>query len=477
MILDQIHSAWTYLVSINWWAIALGVLFFGASILVHELGHFWAARRRGMRVERFSIGFGPKIFAWRGQDGVEYRLSWFPLGGYVLLPQLAEMPAIEGESSIPVDTLPPISYATKMIVSVAGATMNVVFAFALACIVWVIGQPTSSEMASTRIGYVSPTLELGDGTKVPSPASLAGLQVGDIVRAVDGKPVEDWADFKQTLVTSAGRTAEGQPQAVFTIEREGRTQEITLHPILAGDEQFRSVGIAPGYELLVHDIVAGSVGQQAGFLAGDEILTLDGHRMLNIVAYQDYLVAHHDRSVTAHIKRGDRQLDVAIPARSNAVTTPRLGLNLTTGFRLTHPSPLAQIWEQVAMTFRTLWSLLNPRSDIGLSKATGPVGIARIFYSAAEAGIRPVLMFTILLNVSLAIFNLLPFPVLDGGHMLFATIGRIRGRPLPINFVMTAQSVFMVLLLTMVVYVTVFDVRRWSREPSPERPPATAPAK
>src|SRR5882672_10972273 len=105
----------------NVWAIFLVVVFFGGSIFVHELGHFLAARRRGVHVERFSIGFGPAIWSWRGKDGVEYRIAWFPLGGYVLLPQLADLGPIEGESVADVAKLPPVSYTTKMIVFVAGA--------------------------------------------------------------------------------------------------------------------------------------------------------------------------------------------------------------------------------------------------------------------------------------------------------------------------------------------------------------------
>ena len=100
----------------NVWSIFLVVLFFGGSIFVHELGHFLAARRRGAVVERFSIGFGPPIWSKRGKDGVDYRIAWFPLGGYVLLPQLADLGAVEGESTTDVSQLPPVSYPTKMLV-------------------------------------------------------------------------------------------------------------------------------------------------------------------------------------------------------------------------------------------------------------------------------------------------------------------------------------------------------------------------
>jgi regulator of sigma E protease len=117
------------------------------------------------------------------------------------------------------------------------------------------------------------------------------------------------------------------------------------------------------------------------------------------------------------------------------------------------------------MTLRVFVSLIQPQSDIGISKLSGPVGIGRIYWDASKAGIRYVLWMAILVNVNLAIFNLLPIPVLDGGHMLFATIGKLRGRALPVNFIATAQSVFIVLLFSMMLYVTVFgDIRRWARD-------------
>ncbi|MCC6416200.1 MAG: site-2 protease family protein, partial [Opitutaceae bacterium] len=203
----------------NIWAILLTILAFGASIFVHELGHFLAARRRGLHVDRFSIGFGPAIWSWRGKDGVEYRISWLPLGGYVTLPQLAAMSGIEGESSVDVAQLPPVSYGSRMLVLVAGAACNILFALALACVIWITGQPSNSMAASTTIGYVAPELTLTDGSKVASPAREAGLQPGDVIRAIDGRKVREWTDIVQNVVTGSGRTATDRPKAVFTIER------------------------------------------------------------------------------------------------------------------------------------------------------------------------------------------------------------------------------------------------------------------
>ncbi|MBL9208485.1 MAG: site-2 protease family protein [Opitutaceae bacterium] len=461
----------------NLWAVFLIILFFGGSIFLHELGHFLAARWRGMHVERFSIGFGPRMFGWKGKDGVEYRVSWLPLGGYVALPQLADLKGLEGELSPRAAALPSAGYADKMIVAVAGAVFNLIFAFVLATLLWFLGQPTSSDQATTQIGYVSPTIELEDHTKVTSPAKEAGLQVGDIVREIDGRAINNWQELMQTLVTGADRAADGRRKTVFKIEREGKFLDVILYPRLSGDEKMRKVGIAAAYPLVIHSVTAGSLAEKIGLKASDRLVSLDGIPVLNIVTLVDHLTAQAAQTVRVQVTRAGTPLTLDLPPRdpkSKEVT--EIGAAFTTDNTLVHEGPLDQFSGHVSMTWRTLSSVVNPSSDIGINKLSGPVGIIRVFHLAAQADIRIVLWFTILVNINLAIFNLLPIPVLDGGHMLFATIGKIRGRSLPANFIAATQSVFVVLLFSMILYVTVFDVRRLTREFRSSSPPASAEA-
>lgn len=447
----------------NIWSIAMIVLFFGGSIFVHELGHFLAARRRGVKVERFSIGFGPKIVSWV-RDGVEYRLSWLPLGGYVALPQLADMATLEGESETEVEKLPPISYSTRMIVFAAGAFFNLLFAFGLATILWFAGQATSEELSTTRIGYVAKTITIADGTAVPSPASVAGLQVGDTIRALDGTKVNDWPELLQTLVTSAGVTTDGQRRTVFTIEREGRLLDVIVNPILSGEERFRKVGIQPAYTPIVASVPEASFAQKLGLRVDDRLTALDGAKLLNLSALYEVLQEKDPRAFTLTVTRAGQAVQIEVPAERPKDNSLFFGTGFRTAIGFTHQNPIEQLSGHLAMTVRTLWSLIQPSSDIGISKLSGPVGIGRIFWDASEAGIRYVIWIAILVNVNLAIFNLLPIPVLDGGHMLFATIARLRGRALSPSFVASTQSVFIVLLFSMIIYVSFFDVRRLVRD-------------
>ena len=455
----------------NLWSVFLIVLFFGGSIFVHELGHFLAARRRGARVDRFSIGFGPAIWSWHGKDGVEYRLAWLPLGGYVLLPQLADLGALEGEVTSDATRLPPVSYATKMIVFVAGAFFNLLFAFALASILWFIGRPAPETTTSTTIGRVLPTITTTDGKEVPSPALKAGLQVGDIIRAVDGKEVHYWDQFKTLLVLSTKVSEQGERAATLLIERHGQLQNIPVTPMRAGDDRFRMIGISPAFSVYISKVVVGSHSELLGFKAGDKFVAYDDTEALSFDQVSEYLSAHPESPIVLTVLRDNLRVKIAIPATPKGKPHPLSGLRLSERFQLLYESPWQQCREVIFTTYQTVWSLISPRGDLSISSLSGPIGIGRGFWEASnsEFPIRYALWFAVLVNLNLAIFNLLPLPVLDGGQMLFATISRLRGRPLPVRFIAAAQSLFALLLFSMIIYVTIFgDLRRWVRDAKAE---------
>lgn len=468
----------------NLWALFLVVFFFEASIFVHELGHYLAARRRGVMVERFSLGMGPPLFRWRGKNGVEYWLSWFPIGGYVKLPQLADLRDIEGDSTADLSQLPAISYSTKVLVFIAGAVFNVLFAFFLATVLWVVGFPVPQDVNTTKIGHVIKMLALPDGTKQQSPASKADLHPGDEILAIDGREVHDWTSVQQRLALGSGRTLDGKDRLVhLRFKRGSEIIERDLNPILTDSEKIRRIGISQAHEMVIGRVVASSYAEQVGLQPGDRIVSVDTVPLLSLAQLDEYLETHAAAKVTLQVQRGAATVSLDLPTSPAQKTSSEVlpGAIYKIDIPLVHQNPFEQLQRILANTIESFAVLINPHSDIGLSKMSGTIGIFTQFWQAATSDypVRVTMWLTILINISLAVFNLLPIPVLDGGHILFATIGKLRGRALPPDFVNAAQSVFIVLLFSLLIYVSYYDVLRMLRsdkaDPASPPPPAEAP--
>ncbi|MFO8026968.1 MAG: site-2 protease family protein [Opitutales bacterium] len=446
--------------------IAIALFALGFCIFIHELGHFVAAKKRGLIADRFSIGFGPRLFGWKWK-GTDFRLSLIPLGGYVSLPQLMDMGRLEGGEGDEADKLPPISYADKMIVAVMGAVFNLIFAFILSLLLWGVGREI---VKSTEVGYVAQEIVTSEREKVAAPALEAGLEVGDTIISVDGQRIGSWMQFQNALMTGTRRAEDGRAMAEVGIRRDGETLTVTVYPETITNEAIRHIGVFPTSDENAAPIIMrleeGMPARAAGLKEGDRILKLDDEPVISGGFLSAYLANHGDKTIDITVERDGRELVIPVkPQIKEGESTPRFGFAYDYPFKKerVHYNPIEQMGIFVNTMRMTLYALVHNESDVKVKNMSGPVGIVHGLTRMARIA-EDLVWFLALINVNLAIFNLLPIPVLDGGHMLFATISKIIGRPLPIPLMEKVQAAFMVLLLGMVLYITFFDVDRVGRD-------------
>ena len=462
----------------DFWFILVALLFLGLSIFVHELGHFLAAKRRGLVIKRFSIGFGPRIFGWE-KNGVEYRLSAFPFGGYVALPQLVDMGRIEGgeeeEEGEELEELPKIGYSDKMIVSVMGAVFNVLLALSLACVLWFFGHEVYSSELTTEVGYVAKEIQASDPSSkearaMPGPAHAAGILPGDKILKVDGSSVRDFLDVQQHVTAGSGLTADGSRVTRLLIERKGEQREIEVFPEIVSNEHMRMIGIGPREIFFVGALRKGMPAEKAGLEEGDQLWAVDGNRLYSFRGLQDYIQEHGDRAIAVTVKKGGEDgspetyqiqpVEDTIETSNGKVTMKLIGFERKLKSVTTYPNPFTMILNRMNDMYLTLTSLINPKSDVKMRNMSGPVGIVNHLSLFAKIGFKKLLWFVVFINVNLAILNVLPIPVLDGGHMMFASIEKLRGKPIPLAILERTQVLFVVLIFSFMLYVTFFDVRR-----------------
>lgn len=435
------------------------ILSFNVMIFVHELGHFLAARWRGLQIDKFQVWFGKPIWS-KTINGVQYGLGWIPAGGFVALPQLAPMDAIEGERTSD-KPLPPISPWDKIIVAIAGPIFSLLLALVIGLIVWKVGKPADL-IHSTQIGYI----------QKDSPAEKAGLQLGDNILAVNGKPVKGFIGgldyIKESIVLSQG------DQIEFTIQRANETEP---RKILTSFETaptrwyerraLRTVGISYSNPAIVREMVANSPGVKAGLQKGDQIVAVDGIKIWSTDQISQYLQTKNYAESSFTVQRGQETKELkitpALPEKPND-KTPMLGIAWDTedlfDKHLVYLNPIDQCLSSVKMMVATITALISPNSSIGFDQMNGPLGIAKAKYDLlnSEFGIQRLLAFLVLINVNLAIFNMLPFPVLDGGHTTMAVMELITRRPVKARILEYVQSACALLLITLFLYITSKDV-------------------
>jgi regulator of sigma E protease len=430
------------------------LLLFNLLIFVHELGHFLAAKWRGLYVEEFALWFGKPL--WRKKiGGIWYAINSVPAGGYVKLPQMADMSSIEGASDhLPPEALKKIRPIDKIIVAFAGPLFSFLLAFAMATGVWLVGKP-ESDADQPVIGEVV----------AGGPAAEAGLKAGDEVIEVDGKKVSHFATGTDS-VTWAIIRSEGE-KIPFVVRRNGEV----LPPIYSGwiREQtegwrpaLRRVGIKNVIPASVGLVAPKSPGAKAGLQSGDVVASAADKPILSLEDLGVVARENFGKTIPLIVRRGTEQipLSIEIPPKPATEDAP-IPLGVEWGrITMKHPTPWRQVSDAATTIFRMVGALTSPGSDVKAAHFSGPYGILRLYYRVFEApdGWRLALALSVLINVNLALLNLLPFPVLDGGHITLALVEAVRRKPMNVRVLEVVQTACAMLLIGFMLYVTFYDI-------------------
>ncbi|MEJ2508997.1 MAG: RIP metalloprotease RseP [Gammaproteobacteria bacterium] len=420
-------------------------------IAIHEFGHFWVAKRLGVKVLRYSIGFGKPL--WRfvgGRDRTEYVIAALPIGGYVKMLDEREGEVAEADLPRAFNRQP---VAKRFAIVLAGPLFNFLLAIVIYWLVFVIG-----------VSGVRPQI---NGVKPDTPAAQAGLHRNQEIVAVNGQATPTWTAAMQALLPNA---IERSTATLTVREADGSNREVKMD--LSGINMddvparlFQAMGIEPWrpkVETIIGSVQPGSPAELAGLRAGDRIIQLNGEPIhswhLLVVRVQPLA----GQSVKVTVMRGERKKTIDVTPRSvqqDGKTVGQLGIRpkqrapIPKTMQATYRyGPLAAIgqslhktWEMSTLTLKMLGKMIVGEASV--KNLSGPINIAHLAGESASAGPMPYLDFIAIVSISLGILNLLPIPILDGGHLLWYIVEMVKGRPVSEATEAAGQRIGIVLLL------------------------------
>ena len=438
------------------------ILAIGILVLIHESGHFAVAKLMGIKVLKFSVGFGPTLISRRwGRDQTEYVIAALPLGGYVkMLGEQGGEPVPAEDSKRAFDNLAP---GKRFLIALAGPMANLLFAIvAYAGVAW-LGIPGLAPI----VGLVQDH----------SLAAQAQLHPGERITMLDGRPVYTWEDMRMGLLSAAvART----PVTLQTMRSDGAqvTHVLSLQTLttdtVGPDFISKVIGMEPYLPAVIGTVEPHSPAQLAGLRAGDRIVAMNGHPIPSWESLARHVESHPDkviqlRYLTAQglakavsltpqmfLDKGGKPVGrigvIMAPLPKNLIVLRERGPleGLIYGVRTT--------WQMSLMTVEMIVRMVQ--GFVSPDNISGPIAIAEFAGQSAQAGLAPFLSFLGLISISLGVLNLLPIPILDGGHLVFYAVEMVRGKPLPAAVVQKAQQIGIVLLLMLMSFAFYNDIMR-----------------